>query len=117
MAKFDPFLSLDCSRVESVGAQSKERKGSNFAAQRSGAIVQKPEGPNTYDLKIRLQPSGNHVPCVCAGFPQHGSALAPHPAAAVHDEDVGGQAEHEGRVERQVLVVGPAKYRGEQKGM
>ena len=33
------------------GAQSKERKGSNFAAQRSGAIVQKPEGPNTYDLK------------------------------------------------------------------
>ena len=36
-AKFDPFLSLDCAR-----------KGSNFAAQRSGAIVQKPEGPNTY---------------------------------------------------------------------
>ena len=34
MAKFDPFLSLDCAR-----AQSKERKGSNFAAQRSGAIV------------------------------------------------------------------------------
>ena len=34
-------------------AQSKERKGSNFAAQRSGAIVWKPEGPNTYDLKIR----------------------------------------------------------------
>ena len=32
-------------------AQSKERKGSNFAAQRSGAIVQKPEGPNTYDLR------------------------------------------------------------------
>ena len=27
MAKFDPFLSLDCTRVE-----SKERKGSNFAA-------------------------------------------------------------------------------------
>ena len=39
MAKFDPFLSLDCARVEGVGAQSKERKGSNFAAQRSGAIV------------------------------------------------------------------------------
>ena len=54
IAKFDPFLSLDCARVEGVGAQSKERKGSNFAAQRSGAIVQKPEGPNTYDLKIRL---------------------------------------------------------------
>ena len=32
MAKFDPFLSLDCTRVEGVGAQSKERKGSNFAA-------------------------------------------------------------------------------------
>ena len=32
-------------------AQSKERKGSNFAAQRSGAIVQKPGGPNTYDSK------------------------------------------------------------------
>ena len=32
MAKFDPFLSWDCARVEGVGAQSKERKGSNFAA-------------------------------------------------------------------------------------
>ena len=32
MAKFDPFLSLDCARVEGVGAQFKERKGSNFAA-------------------------------------------------------------------------------------
>ena len=32
MAKFDPFLSLDCATVEGVGAQSKERKGSNFAA-------------------------------------------------------------------------------------
>ena len=31
-AKFDPFLSLDCARVEGVGAQSKERKRSNFAA-------------------------------------------------------------------------------------
>ena len=38
-AQFDPFLSLDCTRVEGVGAQSKERKGSNFAAQRSRAIV------------------------------------------------------------------------------
>ena len=54
MANFDPFLSLDCARVEGMGAQSKERKGSNFAAQRSGAIVQKPEGPNAYNLKIRL---------------------------------------------------------------
>ena len=60
MAKFDPFLSLDCARVEGVGAQSKERKGSNFAAKRSGAIVLKPKGPNTYNLKIRLYPSGNH---------------------------------------------------------
>ena len=32
MAKFDPFLSLDCAGLEGVGAQSKERKGSNFAA-------------------------------------------------------------------------------------
>ena len=31
MVKFDPFLSLDWARVEGVGAQSKERKGSNFA--------------------------------------------------------------------------------------
>ena len=28
-AKFDPFLSLDYARVESVGAPSNERKGSN----------------------------------------------------------------------------------------
>ena len=32
MAKLDPFLSLDCARVEDVGEQSKERKGSKFAA-------------------------------------------------------------------------------------
>ena len=51
MAKLDPFLSLDCARVEGAGAQSKERKGSYFAAQRSGAIVKKPEGPNTYNFK------------------------------------------------------------------
>ena len=51
MAKFDPFLSLHCARVEGIGAQSKEKKGSHFAAQRSGAIVQKPEGPNTHDSK------------------------------------------------------------------
>ena len=54
MAKFDPFLSLYCAGVEGVGAQSKERKGSNFAAQRSGGIVQNPEGPNTYDVKLWL---------------------------------------------------------------
>ena len=32
MAKFDLFLSLECARVEGVGAHSKEGKGSNFAA-------------------------------------------------------------------------------------
>ena len=32
-AKYDPFLSLDCARVEGGGLQSKERKVSNFAAQ------------------------------------------------------------------------------------
>ena len=30
-AKFDPFLSLDCAHTPSTLAQSKERKGSNFA--------------------------------------------------------------------------------------
>ena len=50
MAKFDPFLSLDCARVEGVGAQSKERKGSIKKC--SGAMVQKHKEPNTYDLKI-----------------------------------------------------------------
>ena len=73
MAKFDPFLSLDCARVEGVGAQSKERKGSNFAAEQSGAIVQKPEGPNRYDLAtmsvlltsspLFCLPSLNHQEC------------------------------------------------------
>ena len=48
-AKFDPFLSLDCAPTPSTLAQSKERKGPSF-----GAIVQKPEGPNTNDLKIWL---------------------------------------------------------------
>ena len=32
MAKFDPFLSLVCAPTPSTLAQSKERKGSNFAA-------------------------------------------------------------------------------------
>ena len=35
-------------------AQSKDRKGSNFAAYLSGAIVLKPEGTNAYNLKIHL---------------------------------------------------------------
>ena len=38
-AKFDPFLSLDCAPTPSTLKQSKERKGSNFATQRSGAVV------------------------------------------------------------------------------
>ena len=42
-----------------------------------------------------------------ARLAEHGR-VAPDGAAAVHDEDVGRQAEHEGRVERQVLVVGAA---------
>ena len=32
MAKFDPFLSLDCARVEGGGRNPRQRKGSNFAA-------------------------------------------------------------------------------------
>ena len=54
MAKLDAFLSLDCATTPSTLAQSKERKASNFAAQCSGAIIYKPKGPNTYDLKIWL---------------------------------------------------------------
>ena len=30
MAKFDPFLSLDCARVEGMGAQSKKKEGIKF---------------------------------------------------------------------------------------
>ena len=60
-AKFDPFPSLDCAPTPYTPAQSKERKGSNFAAQRSGAIVLQAEGPNTNDLKIWLSPTGNHA--------------------------------------------------------
>ena len=32
MAEFDPFLALDCAGLEGVEAQSKKKKGSNFAA-------------------------------------------------------------------------------------
>ena len=45
ITKLYPFLSMDYAQVEGLGAQSKARKGYNFAAQRSGAIVQKPKGP------------------------------------------------------------------------
>ena len=40
----------------------------NFAAQHSGAIVQKPEGPNTYDLKI-------HAIAIWQPCPQPSSSL------------------------------------------
>ena len=78
MAKFDPFLSLDCARVKGVGAQSKERKGSNFAAQRSGVIVQKPKGPNTYDLKFGY----SNLATMPAGRTIAARTLSPRPAAA-----------------------------------
>ena len=38
-AKFDPFLSLDCAPMPSTLAQSKERKGSNFAILFAGSLV------------------------------------------------------------------------------
>ena len=38
-AIFDPCLSLHCIRLEGRGMQSKERQGTNIAAQHSGAIV------------------------------------------------------------------------------
>ena len=40
MAKYDPFLSLDCAGFEDrAGAQSMERKGSNFVVKLSRAMV------------------------------------------------------------------------------
>ena len=62
MAKFDPFLFLDCAGLEGAGAQSKERKGSNFAVQRSGAIVQKPEGPTTRSTTCGAPVGGGLAP-------------------------------------------------------
>ena len=58
MAKFDPFLSLDCARVEGVGAQSKERKGSNFAVQPSGAIVL--QARRAKHIQSKILAFGNH---------------------------------------------------------
>ena len=75
MAKFDSFLSLDRARVEGVGAQSKERKGSKLAAQHSGVIVQKPKVPNTYELKIWLLQSGNYVFAHKKKFIKHSIAV------------------------------------------
>ena len=54
MAKFDPFLSLDYARVEGLGAQSKERQESNFAAQRSRAIVLQAERLQSKHLAIAI---------------------------------------------------------------
>ena len=40
---------IDANDIETIQVQCCPI--ANFAAQRSGAIVQKPEGPNTYDSK------------------------------------------------------------------
>ena len=53
-AKFDPFLSLDCAPTPSTLAQSKERKGSNFAIwqPREQALAAVTEDPvDAYKLK------------------------------------------------------------------
>ena len=52
-AKLDPFLSLDCSPTPSTLAQSKERKGSNFA-------IRQPY-PQTGDPPARLVLDGDTV--------------------------------------------------------
>ena len=54
MAKFDPFLSLYCARVEGVGVNPRKGRDQILQCSVGGAIVQKPEGPTTYDLKIWL---------------------------------------------------------------
>ena len=51
MAKLDPFLSLDCAPLPSTLAQSKERKGSNFA------IWQHCNGNNKMIDKLKNSPS------------------------------------------------------------
>ena len=48
IAKFDPFLSLDCAPTPSTLAQSKERKGSNFVIY---LATMKGKGSNGYDNK------------------------------------------------------------------
>ena len=58
MAKFDPFLSWIAPGWRAWGRNP--RKGRDHILQRSGALVQKPEGPNTYNVKIWLEPCGNH---------------------------------------------------------
>ena len=61
MARFDPFLSLDCARL--VGGRGRNsRKGRGQILQHSVAEAYsfKPEEPNAYELNIWLLPSGNH---------------------------------------------------------
>ena len=50
-AKFDPLLSLDCASTHSPLAQSKERKGSNFAIwqPREGVLLR----PNLADAVLQ----------------------------------------------------------------
>ena len=50
-AKFDPFLSLDCAPTPSTRAQSKERKGSNFAIWQPC----REEGLETRERKLRTE--------------------------------------------------------------
>ena len=52
MAKFHPFLGLHQGGGRGGAIQGKE--GIKFAVYHSGAIVQKPRGPKTYDIKIWL---------------------------------------------------------------
>ena len=71
MAKFDPFLSLDCARVEGVGAQSKERKGSNFAIWQpcfQGLI-----SPTAFSELLRItRPGGIVMWNICARYEEIG---------------------------------------------
>ena len=59
-AKFDPFLSLDCAPTPSTLAQSKERKGSNFAIWQpcSLSLLRSPDGISFANTAIRRSESG-----------------------------------------------------------
>ena len=56
MAKFDPFLSLDCTCTPSTLAQSKERKGSNLAIWQplSVCLPPPPSPPSLPPLHVSL---------------------------------------------------------------
>ena len=65
MAKFDPFLSLDCARVEGRGR--KERKGSHFAIWQhwlkdewtlESTVNVKNSTPGTYFMSVGWAPAG-----------------------------------------------------------